>query len=126
MFVVNKYLEVAYIHSIQTGVRYNCFYRTNPQGIEEYVCDIGLSNWCSYSTTPADVNVTLGKNVIVSPVDNSAGGYWNSDVLLGRFTEAAPYSIAIVGFGLSSSNSLQLDCTCWNKNHGFGSTSTWP
>jgi hypothetical protein len=125
-FTIGKYLEAAYIHSVQTGVRSNCFYRTLASGTTQYVCDLGLSNWCSYLTTPADVEVTLAKQVVLSPDDFSAGGYWNSEVLLGRFTEAAPYSIPVIGFGLASSDPLQLTCTCWNKDHGFGSSAQWP
>jgi hypothetical protein len=34
-------------------------------GFRQY-CDIGLNNWCSYLTTPADVTVGRTKQVIVS------------------------------------------------------------
>jgi len=124
-FVINDYLEVAYTHSIQTGVRSNCYYQIN-NNIEYEYCDIGLSNWCSYSTTPPDVTITDAKEVIVSPYDNSVGGYWSSRTLLGRFTTAAPYGIVVVSFGLNSADTTQLDCTDWNKQHGFGSTATYP
>jgi len=113
------YIEVAYTHSIQTGVRSNCFCQTD-NGVTYQYCDIGLSNWCSYSTTPPDATITQANQIIVSPYDNSAGGYWNTLSLLGRFSTTGPFTVYIVGFGLNSDDTVQRDCTAYNLTHGGG------